>query len=62
MDATKIIEALDGPSRVAELCGVTPGAVSQWKHNGIPKPWMKYFQAIRPDLFKPSRRSKVVPK
>jgi len=36
MDTTEIIETLGGTFAVAKRCGVTPGAVSQWKHNGLP--------------------------
>ena len=51
MDDNKIIDALGGTSFVAQMCDVTKGAVSQWRNNGIPKPWLKYFEQIRPDLF-----------
>jgi len=53
MDTNKIIDSLGGTSAVAELCGITTGAVSQWRtsEHGIPKPWLKFFQATRPDLF-----------
>lgn len=55
-----IIERLGGTSEVARLCGVTPQAVSQWKgldpdskaQREIPTPWLKYFQAIRPEVFR----------
>jgi DNA-binding transcriptional regulator YdaS (Cro superfamily) len=36
MTTTEIINALGGTFAVAKRCGVTPGAVSQWKHNGLP--------------------------
>ena len=36
MDTTEIIDTLGGTFAVAKRCGVTPGAVSQWKHNGLP--------------------------
>jgi hypothetical protein len=52
MDATKIIELLGGTTRVAEMCDVTPGAVSQWKNNGIPKPWLRFFESQHPEVFK----------
>ncbi|WP_460290990.1 hypothetical protein [Bacillus cereus] len=57
MDANKIIDALGGTSVVAEMCNLTTGAVSQWRtsENGIPKSWVKYFTAIRPDLFEKSQ-------
>lgn len=36
-NTTAIIEALGGTHAVARACQVSPGAVSQWKINGIPK-------------------------
>ena len=36
MDTSEIIATLGGTFAVAKRCGVTPGAVSQWKHNGLP--------------------------
>ena len=36
MNTTEIIDTLGGTFAVAKRCGVTPGAVSQWKHNGLP--------------------------
>jgi len=46
-----IIDALGGTSEVAEMCKLTTGAVSQWRRKGIPKPWVRFFQERRPDLF-----------
>lgn len=51
MDANKLIDDLGGTNEVARLCDVKPPSVSEWRRNGIPKPWLKYFKAIRPDLF-----------
>lgn len=53
MDTNHIIDALGGTSVVAELCGITTGAVSQWRtsERGIPKPWIKFFKATRPEVF-----------
>jgi DNA-binding transcriptional regulator YdaS (Cro superfamily) len=36
MNTSEIISTLGGTFAVAKRCGVTPGAVSQWKHNGLP--------------------------
>ncbi|MDK4688521.1 Cro/CI family transcriptional regulator [Kingella negevensis] len=33
---TRFINQLGGVKKVAEICGVTKGAVSQWKKNRIP--------------------------
>lgn len=51
MDDNEIIDALGGTAKVARLCDVKAPSVSEWRKNGIPKPWRKFFQAIRPDLF-----------
>jgi hypothetical protein len=47
----EIIKELGGTTRAAELCEVTPGAVSQWLKNGIPKHQRKFLRTVRPDLF-----------
>jgi len=51
MTAPQIIDRLGGTSKVAELCEVTPSAVSQWRDDGIPKARLMYLRAIRPDVF-----------
>ena len=51
MDANTIIDALGGTGKVATLCGITPGSVSQWRNKGIPLPWGKYLRAARPKTF-----------
>ena len=50
-EASKIIDALGGTVKVAELCDVTTGAVSQWRNDGIPRARLMYLKAIRPDVF-----------
>lgn len=56
-DANTIIDALGGTSKVAEKCDLTVGAISQWRTNGIPKPWKKYLTAEFPEVFGlPSRK------
>lgn len=52
MDSKQVIEALGGTTRVAEMCGIRPQAVSQWKKNGIPRAWVRFLQCIRPEVFK----------
>lgn len=54
MDTNQILDALGGTSAVAEMCGLTTGAVSQWRtsKSGIPKSWMKFFEASHPEVFK----------
>ena len=51
MDAKKIIERIGGTVKTAELCQVTPGAVSQWLDAGIPKARLMYLRLARPDAF-----------
>jgi hypothetical protein len=59
--AEKVIEAFGGNAKVAKLCDITPGAVSQWKHNGIPKAQLNYLKAKRPKLFATLLPAKVAP-
>lgn len=51
MDANKIIDALGGTNAVAELCEVTPQAVSQWRDDGIPQARLMFIKVIRPEIF-----------
>lgn len=50
--AIKVIDALGGTYAVARLCGIQPPSVSEWKKNGIPKPWLMFFEQRNPELFK----------
>lgn len=50
MKQTEIIEQLGGTKSVAALCGVTLGAVSQWKRSGIPAARLMYLELARPDV------------
>lgn len=50
--AISIIDRLGGTTAAAELCEVTPSAVSQWKGaKGIPKQQLRFLKVARPDLF-----------
>ena len=51
MDHKALIDKLGGTSKVAELCGITTGAVSQWRTNGIPAYRLAFFRLLRPELF-----------
>ena len=61
LTAEQIIDRLGGNAKTAELCEVTPGAVSQWVHNGVPKAQLKFLKVVRPDVFQtdvsPRRRA-----
>jgi predicted transcriptional regulator len=61
LEPEEVIERLGGNARTAELCDITPGAVSQWLRNGIPKTQLKFIKLARPDVFKKrnSARRKV---
>jgi hypothetical protein len=48
--ACLIIDGLDGTVAVAGLCEIDPGAVSQWRKNGIPKGRIKFLRLARPDF------------
>lgn len=65
LDASGVIDGLGGTGETAELCEVSPSAVSQWRNTGIPKAQLKYIKLARPDLFpkprKPTRRPLAPP-
>ncbi|HHK6021304.1 TPA: Cro/CI family transcriptional regulator [Neisseria subflava] len=48
----KFIKELGGVSVVANICGITRGAVSQWQKNGIPKAQMNFLKAKFPVQYK----------
>lgn len=48
---SEIIDRLGGTTAVARLCDIKPPSVSEWRKVGIPKSWLKFFQATRPDVF-----------
>ncbi len=54
MTPGEIIDALGGTNAVAELCEVSPSAVSQWRQDGIPKARLMFLHAVRPDIFGPA--------
>ncbi len=56
-NANQIIDAIGGTAKVAELCDVTPGAVSQWRNNGIPKATLKYLRLAKPKVFASLKRA-----
>ena len=51
MDTKTIIKRLGGTTKTAELCQITPGAVSQWLDTGIPPARLMYLRLARPDIF-----------
>lgn len=57
-EAREVIERLGGNAKTAQLCEVTPSAVSQWLTNGIPRAQRRYIKAVRPDAFPGGSASK----
>lgn len=57
IEANRIIDAMGGTSKVAELFSITTGGVSQWRDDGIPDSRLFSIKLLRPDLFKQSRRA-----
>lgn len=51
-EAQRIIDAMGGPSAVARVFSITPGAVTQWREVGVPKSRLFSIKLLRPDLFK----------
>jgi len=51
MNANTVIDNIGGNIKTAELCEVSPQAVSQWRRDGIPKARLMYLKAVRPDAF-----------
>lgn len=51
-EANRIIDAMGGTSKVSEIFGLTTGAVSQWRTDGIPDSRLFSMKLLRKDLFK----------
>lgn len=56
INANEVIDKLDGTGAVAKLCEVSPGAVSQWRKDGIPPARLMYLKLARPDVFEVSAK------
>lgn len=52
MKHIEFINLLGGTSKVANLCGISKGAVSQWKKNGIPLAQCNYLKTKFPKEYK----------
>ncbi len=50
-EADRIIERLGGTVKAALFFEVTKGAISQWRHTGVPKSHLRFIKIARPDLF-----------
>ena len=55
--AGRVIDKLGGTCAVARMCDIKPPSVTEWRTAGIPKPWLKYFMCVRPDLFEKSENN-----
>ena len=42
----KFLMTIGGVTKVAKLCGITRGAVSQWKKNGSPKAQLNFLKTL----------------
>lgn len=49
--ANIVIDKLGGTGATAKLCETSPGAVSQWRKDGIPAARLMYLKLARPDVF-----------
>ena len=51
IQANRVIDLLGGTGATAKLCETSPGAVSQWRRDGIPPARLMYLKLARPDVF-----------
>ena len=51
MDPNIIIDELGGTNATARICEIKPPSVSEWRKNGIPKPWLRVLRAEHPEVF-----------
>lgn len=50
-ETRRVIDALGGTKKVADLCGVKPPSVSEWKRKGMPNGWVHFLRLLRPDVW-----------
>jgi|APAra7269097235_1048549.scaffolds.fasta_scaffold00083_5 hypothetical protein len=43
-ETVRLIDELGGTGKVAEICDLTPSAISQWRSNGIPHGYFKFLR------------------
>ncbi len=60
-ESSEIIDALGGTAKVARLCEIEMAAVTQWRHNGIPKSRLMFLRLARPEVFKKPRATRHIP-
>jgi len=61
IEANTVIDNLGGTGATARLCNTSPGAVSQWRRDGIPQARMMYLKLARPDVFEKVGASDTAP-
>jgi hypothetical protein len=49
--ADKVIDALGGTGKTADICDISASAISQWRSKGIPKGWLRFLQKSHPEIF-----------
>ncbi len=57
MDDSKIIDALGGTVKVAEICKVKPPSVSEWRISGIPDARRQFLELLRPEVFRDAAKA-----
>lgn len=60
-EAIDVIAKIGGNAKTAELCEVSTAAVSQWRHNGIPKHQRRFLKSARPELFQQEQAPPATP-
>ena len=48
---SSVIDSLGGNSKVAELCHISPQAVSKWRREGIPQARRQFLELAFPEAF-----------
>lgn len=48
---SSVIDSLGGNSKVAELCLISPQAVSKWRREGIPQARRQFLELAFPEAF-----------
>ena len=61
IQANDVIDRLGGTGATARLCETSPGAVSQWRRDGIPQARLMYLKLARPDVFEAVGASTAAP-
>lgn len=59
MDIEKVIEHFGGPQETCLALGVTKGAISQWRTDGVPELRQFQIEALTGGRFKAERRREV---